>query len=287
MFVIIGYVVVVACVLGGFAMAGGHLSVLWQPVEVLIICGAGGGAFVVSNTPKMLKATGKALGTAFKNTQVSKAFYMSMMALMFEILSKVRKEGLMSIEGDVEDPEQSALFQKYPEVLHDHHIVEFMTDYLRLMVSGNLNPMEIENLMDGELDTHHEEAHAPASAIQKLADGLPAFGIVAAVMGVVHVMGSVGQVSNAELGNMIAAALVGTFLGILMAYGFVGPLASVLEQKGAESSKPFECVKTTLLASLNGYSPALAVEFGRKVLYSTERPTFAELEEHVKNTKGK
>ena len=212
---------------------------------------------------------------------------MSLMALMYEILTKVRKEGLMSIEGDVEEPEQSPLFQKYPEVLADHHIVEFLTDYLRLMVSGNLNPMEIENLMDGELETHHQEAHTPQSAVQQMADGLPAFGIVAAVMGVVHVMGSVGQVSNAELGVMIAAALVGTFLGILLAYGFVGPLASIINHKISESSKPFECVKTTLLASLNGYSPALAVEFGRKVLYSTERPTFIELEEHVKSTKGK
>lgn len=193
----------------------------------------------------------------------------------------------MSIEGDVENPEESALFQKYPEVLHDHHIVEFLTDYLRLMVSGNLNPMEIENLMDGELETHHHEAHVPQAAVQQVADGLPAFGIVAAVMGVVHVMGSVGQVSNAELGVMIAAALVGTFLGILLAYGFVGPLASIINHKISESSKPFECVKTTLLASLNGYSPALAVEFGRKVLYSTERPSFSELEEHVKSTKGK
>jgi chemotaxis protein MotA len=199
----------------------------------------------------------------------------------------VRKEGLMAIEGDIEDPEQSPTFQKYPDVLHDHHIVEFMTDYLRLMVSGNLNPLEIEALMDGELDTHHHEEAVPASSIQKVADGLPAFGIVAAVMGVVHVMGSVGQVSNAELGNMIAAALVGTFLGILLSYGFVAPLASLLEQKLDESSKQFHCVKTILLANLNGYSPALAVEFGRKVLYSSERPTFKELEEHVKSTKGK
>ncbi|MFN4328633.1 MAG: flagellar motor stator protein MotA [Limnobacter sp.] len=286
MIVIVGYVVVIASVLGGFAMAGGHLHVLWQPVEVIIICGAAAGGFVVSNTSKVLKAVGKALGSCFKNTAVTRDFYMSLMALMYEILTKVRKEGLMSIEGDVEEPEQSALFQKYPEVLADHHIVEFLTDYLRLMVSGNLNPMEIEALMDGELETHHQEAHTPASAVQKMADGLPAFGIVAAVMGVVHVMGSVGQVSNAELGNMIAAALVGTFLGILMSYGFVGPLASLIEQKISESSKPFECVKTTLLASLNGYSPALAVEFGRKVLYSTERPSFIELEAHVKGTKG-
>lgn len=285
MFVIIGFVLVIGCVIGGFAMAGGHLHVLWQPVEVIIIVGAALGSFIANNTPKVLKAVGKALGSCFKNTAVSRDFYMSLMALMYEILTKVRKEGLMSIEGDVEEPEQSALFQKYPEVLGDHHIVEFLTDYLRLMVSGNLNPMEIEALMDGELDTHHHEAHTPASAVQKLADGFPAFGIVAAVMGVVHVMGSVGQVSNAELGNMIAAALVGTFLGILLAYGFVGPLAGLIEQKVSESSKPFECVKTTLLASLNGYSPALAVEFGRKVLYSTERPTFLELEAHVKGTK--
>lgn len=285
MFVIIGFVLVIGCVVGGFAMAGGHLHVLWQPIEVIIIVGAAFGSFMANNTPKVLKAVGKALGSCFKNTAVSRDFYMSLMALMYEILTKVRKEGLMSIEGDVEEPEQSALFQKYPEVLGDHHIVEFLTDYLRLMVSGNLNSMEIEALMDGELDTHHQEAHTPASAVQKLADGFPAFGIVAAVMGVVHVMGSVGQVSNAELGNMIAAALVGTFLGILLAYGFVGPLAGLIEQKVSESSKPFECVKTTLLASLNGYSPALAVEFGRKVLYSTERPTFLELEAHVKGTK--
>jgi chemotaxis protein MotA len=285
MLVIIGFVLVIGCVVGGFALAGGHVSVLWQPIEVLIIAGAALGSFIANNTPKVLKAVGKALGTCFKNTAVSRDFYMSLMALMYEILTKVRKEGLMSIESDVEEPEQSALFQKYPEVLGDHHIVEFLTDYLRLMVSGNLNSMEIEALMDGELDTHHQEAHTPASAVQKLADGFPAFGIVAAVMGVVHVMGSVGQVSNAELGNMIAAALVGTFLGILLAYGFVGPLAGLIEQKVSESSKPFECVKTTLLASLNGYSPALSVEFGRKVLYSTERPTFLELEAHVKGAK--
>ncbi|WP_288107152.1 flagellar motor stator protein MotA [Limnobacter sp.] len=287
MFVIIGYVLVVGSVLGGFAMAGGHLHVLFQPVELIIIAGAATGSLVVGNTPKVLKAIGKALGSCFKNTAVTKDFYMSLMALMFEVLTKVRKEGLMSIESDVEEPEQSTIFQKYPEVLADHHIVEFLTDYLRLMVSGNLNPMEIENLMDGELETHHQEAHVPAASVQTIADGLPAFGIVAAVMGVVHVMGSVGQVSNSELGNMIAAALVGTFLGILLSYGFIGPLASLLNHKTNESSKPFECVKTTLLASLNGYSPALAVEFGRKVLYSTERPSFVELEEHVKSTKGK
>ncbi len=287
MFVIVGYVLVVGSVLGGFLMAGGHLHVLWQPVELIIIGGAAGGAFLVGNSTKTLKGVGQALPSCFKSSGLTKARYMSLMALIYEILTKVRKEGLMSIERDVEEPEQSALFQKYPDVLADHHIVEFMTDYLRLMVSGNLNSLEIEALMDGEIDAHHAEGHTPIDAVQKLADALPAFGIVAAVMGVVHVMGSVGQVSNAELGNMIAAALVGTFLGILLSYGFVAPLSSLLTQKLDESSKQFQCVKVTLLASLNGYSPALAVEFGRKVLYSTERPSFKELEEHVKSTKGK
>ncbi|PZO30015.1 MAG: flagellar motor stator protein MotA, partial [Betaproteobacteria bacterium] len=158
MLVAIGFVIVIFSVLGGFAFMGGHLVTLWQPVEILIIGGGALGAFIVSNTPSILKATGKALGGAFKPSAITKAFYMSLMALMYEILTKVRKEGLMSIEGDVEEPEQSPLFQKYPEVLADHHIVEFLTDYLRLMVSGNLNPMEIENLMDGELETHHQEA---------------------------------------------------------------------------------------------------------------------------------
>src|SRR5437016_332593 len=163
----------------------------------------------------------------------------------------------------------------------DHHLVEFITDYLRMMVSGNMNPLEIENLMDQEIDTHHHEAMAPSHALQKAGDGLPAFGIVAAVMGVVKTMASVGQ-PPAILGEMIAAALVGTFLGILISYGFVGPLAQVLEQKCDEATKELHCVKATLLASLQGYAPAVAVEFGRKILYSTERPTFLELERHVR-----
>jgi chemotaxis protein MotA len=166
-------------------------------------------------------------------------------------------------------------------VLKDHHLVEFITDYLRLMVSGKLNAMEIEALMEREIETHHHEGEIPVHAVQRVADGLPAFGIVAAVMGVVHTMESVG-LPPAELGVLIAHALVGTFLGILLAYGFVGPLVSVLEQKLHEASKALDCIKVTLLASLNDAVPSVAVEFGRKVLYSTERPGFAELEGHVK-----
>jgi chemotaxis protein MotA len=285
MLVIVGYVIVLASVFGGFALAGGHLSALLQPVELLMIGGGAAGAFAVGNSAKVAKATLWALPTVLKNSRYTKVRYMALMGLLFEILVKVRKEGLMSIERDVDAPAESALFNRFPELLADHRLVEFLSDYLRLMVSGNLNPIEIENLMDNEIETHHHEGVIPAHAIGKVGDGLPAFGIVAAVMGVVHTMASVG-VPPSELGMMIAQALVGTFLGILLAYGFVGPLAGLLEQKADEATKELQCVKVTLLASLNGYAPPLAIEFGRKVLYSTERPTFSELEQHVKKHKG-
>lgn len=281
MFVIIGYVLVSLSVFGGFAIAGGHMGALFQPVELLMIGGAAVGAFLVGNTAKVVKATLKALPTVLKGAKYNKDTYMELMALLYELLGKVRKEGLMSIEGEVENPHESQIFAKYPKVLADHHVIEFMTDYLRIMVSGNLNAMEIENLMDVEIETHHHEALVPAHVVAKLGDAMPAFGIVAAVMGVVHTMESVG-IPPAELGILIAHALVGTFLGILLAYGFVGPLGTLLEQKADEGTKMFQTIKVTLLASLNGYAPVMAVEFGRKVLNSTERPSFSELEGHVK-----
>jgi chemotaxis protein MotA len=284
--VIAGYIIVVISVFGGFALAGGHLASLLQPIELLMIGGAAVGAFFVGNNGKAIKATLKAFPSLFKGSRYTKALYMELMTLLFEVLTKVRKEGLMSIEGDIDNPHDSPIFAKYPGILGDHHIIEFMTDYLRLMVSGNMDAFQIENLMDNEIETHHAEGEVPVHTIAKMGDAMPAFGIVAAVMGVVHTMGSVG-LPPAELGILIAHALVGTFLGILLAYGFVGPLSSLLEQKLHESSKMFQCVKVTLLASLNGYAPALAVEFGRKVLFSTERPSFSELEEHIKASKSK
>lgn len=286
MLVFLGYFVILACVFGGYALGGGHIYAMWQPVELLIIGGAAFGAFIVGNSNKAIIATLKATPSLLKGSHYTKAVYMELMLLLYEILSKVRKEGLMSVESDVDQPQESPLFSKYPGILKDHHALEFMTDYLRLMVGGNLNALEIENLMDGEVDTHHHEGEVPVNVITKIGDGLPAFGIVAAVMGVVHTMGSVG-IPPAELGKLIAGALVGTFLGILLAYGFVSPLAGRLEQRLQESSKLLQCIKVTLLASLNGYSPALAVEFGRKVLYSTERPSFGELEQHLKQSKSK
>lgn len=286
MFVIVGYVVILGAVFGGFALGGGHVAALFQPFELMSIAGATLGAFFVANSPKVVKATVAALPTVLKGSRYSKAMYMDLLSMLYEILSKVRKEGLMSIEGDIESPDTSPIFSKYPVIAGDHHAMEFLTDYLRMMVGGNLNSFEIENLMDNEIETHHHEGEVPIHALAKAADGLPAFGIVSAVMGVVHTMESVG-LPPAELGKLIAAALVGTFLGILLSYGFVGPLATTLEHKLSESSKMFQCMKVTLLASMNGYAPQVAIEFGRKVLYSTERPGFLELEEDIKNRKAK
>ncbi|POA97105.1 flagellar motor stator protein MotA [Chromobacterium sinusclupearum] len=284
MFVGIGYIIILGSVLGGFIAAGGHVAALIQPLEFVMIGGAAAGAFVVANGGAPLKATMKALPTVFKGSPYGKAFYMDLFSLLFEILTKVRKEGLMSIEADVENPESSPVFGKYPSILHDHHVVEFISDYLRLMVGGNLNAFEIENLMDVEIETHHHEGEVPVAAVKSLGDGLPAFGIVAAVMGVVHTMESVGA-PPAELGMLIAHALVGTFLGILLAYGFVGPLGTILEHKLNEGTRVYQTIKVTLLASLNGYAPQVAVEFGRKALSSMDRPSFKELEDHVKLTK--
>ena len=286
MFVIIGWLVILVCVFGVYIFHGGNIMVILKalPFELITIGGATVGAFLANNQMKVVKATLKGLGECFKGSKYSKARYMELMALMYDILQKARKEGLMAIEKDVEEPHESELFKKYPSVGHDHHVVEFITDYLRMMVSGNLNAHEIESLMDSEIETHHHEAHAAVAALQRVAGGLPAFGIVAAVLGVVNTMGSVGQ-PPAVLGGMIGSALVGTFLGILLAYAFAEPLAGVLEQKVEENGKELQCIKTTLLASMQGYNPATAIEFGRKVLYSTERPTFIELEGYVKGKK--
>jgi chemotaxis protein MotA len=286
MFVIIGFVISMVCIFGVFIMHGGNIGVVLTalPFELITIFGAATGAFLINNQMKVVKATFKGFGQCFKGSRFTKARYMELLALQFDILQKARKEGLMAIEQDVDNPEQSPLFKKYPVISADHHLVEFITDYLRMMVSGNLNAHEIESLMDSEIETHHHEAHAAVSALQRVAGGLPAFGIVAAVLGVIKTMGSVGQ-PPAVLGAMIGSALVGTFLGIFLAYGFAEPMAGLLEQKNEESSKELQCIKTTLLASMQGYAPQVAIEFGRKVLYSTDRPSFTELESHVKGKK--
>lgn len=281
MLVIVGYAIVALSVFGGFAIAGGYLGALLQPVELLIIGGAAVGSFVASNSSATIKATLKALPSLFKGVKYTKENYMEVLALLYGLLVKVRKEGFMSIEYDVEMPYDSPIFYRFPNVLNDPHLVEFISDYLRIMVSGNLNAMEIDNLMDLEIETLHHEAMEPAHVIGDLAQAMPAFGIVAAVMGVVHTMGSM-SLPPAELGVLIAGALVGTFLGILLAYGFVGPLEKLLTQKADENNKMLLVVKVVLLAHLNGYPPAMVVEFGRKALYLSERPGFLELEKYIK-----
>lgn len=286
MLVTIGYLIVAGAVFGGFVLSGGHIAALFQPLELLMIGGAALGAFFAGNSGKAIKATLAALPTVFKGAKYQKAHYLELLALLSELLGKIRKEGMMAVESDIDAPADSALFNGYPLIIADHHVIEFICDYVRLMVSGNIDVFQIENLMDNEIETHHHEGEVPAHTIARLGDGMPAFGIVAAVMGVVHTMESMGLPPE-QLGILIARALVGTFLGILLAYGFVGPLASLLEQKLNESTKMLQCVKVTLLASFNGYAPALALEFGRKVLYSSERPGFAELEEHIRQAKAR
>ena len=258
MFLIIGYVVVLLASLGTYAMHGDLLA-LWVPLEYVAIFGLMIGGFIAGNGPKAIKATLKGLPMALKGSPYNKALYVDLLALLFEILAKVRKEGLMSIENDIENPDSSPIFSKYPSVTADHHVVEFMTDYLRMMVGGNLNAFEIENLMDMEIETHHQEAHTAPHVVAKVADAVPAFGLVVAVMGVVNVMGSVGQ-PPAVLGKMIGGALVGTFLGILVSYGFVAPLAGQLEQKVEEGGKIYQVIKVVLLASMNGYAPQVAID---------------------------
>lgn len=283
MLVIIGYLLALGCIFGGYILHGGNIQVVLKalPNEMMVIGGGALGAFIVNNQTKVIKATLRAIPAALKSSVHSKKSYLELMALLFDILQKARKEGLMSIEQDVDAPNESKLFQSYPNIVKDHHLTEFLTDYLRMMVSGNLNSYEIEALIDSELETHHQESHAPIAAVARVAAGLPAFGIVAAVLGVVNTMGSVGQ-APAVLGAMIGSALVGTFLGILLAYGVVEPLGGLMEQQADDRSKKFLCVKATLLASMQGYNPTTCIEFGRKVLFSTERPTFSEMEEHVR-----
>ncbi|MGP2426034.1 flagellar motor stator protein MotA [Yersinia sp. 2538 StPb PI] len=285
MLVILGYIVVLGAVFGGYMIVGGNLGALYQPAEFLIIGGAGIGAFIVGNNGKAIKATIKAMPKLMRRSKYNKVLYMDLMALLYRLLAKSRQQGMLSLERDIESPRESEIFSNYPRILADKLLVEFITDYLRLIVSGNMNAFEIEALMDEEIETHEQECEVPAGSLAMVGDSLPAFGIVAAVMGVVHALASADRPA-AELGALIAHAMVGTFLGILLAYGFISPLATLLRQQSAETTKMMQCIKVTLLSSLNGYAPQIAVEFGRKTLYTTERPSFIELEEHVRRVKA-
>lgn len=285
MLIALGLIVVMLSVFGGYALSGGSLGPLFQPFELLIIGGAGLGAFIAANNGKTIKATLGSFSRLKRASGYDKALYMELMALLFNLLSKTRREGMMAIEKDIDSPGDSVLFAPYPKVVQDPMIIGFLTDYLRLMVSGNTSPHEIDELMVHEIEEFEHEAHLPVDAMNKVSDALPAFGIVAAVMGVVKAL-SMADAGPDEMGQMIAHALVGTFLGILLAYGMVAPMASRVDRQVGEAVKMLQCMRVTLLASLNGYAPQLAVEFGRKALHSAERPSAAELEAHVRNSKS-
>jgi len=280
---ILGAIIVFASVLGGFSLAGGHIAALWQPFELVIILGAAFGGFIIANPMSVVIKSLKSIPMLFIGSKYKQADYMDAMGFMYALFSKARKEGLMGIESDIEEPSSSPLFQKYPRLLSNHHACEFISDYMRLVISGNMNPFELDNLMEVELATHHHDAEKPAQAIQRVGDGLPAFGIVAAVLGIVHTMAALGGPMS-ELGNLVAAALVGTLTGILVAYGFVSPIASMMEEFAAQETSFLACIKACILANVQGYSPQVAVEFGRKTMPPELRPSFNELEHQLRGT---
>lgn len=283
--IIIGIVIIMASVIGGYLMEHGKLAALWQPIELLILIGCAMGAMVISNSAMTLKKIGKGFKGIFFGKTFGKAEYLDLLGLLHDVFNKWRREGLMSLEADIEEPGNSEIFKKYPTISKDHYLVDFICDYLRIISSGNLSALELESLMDVELDTIKHEKDAAGEAVGKVADGFPGFGIVAAVMGIVITMSHIGG-PPAELGEHVGAALVGTFLGILLAYGFFAPFSTNMAQMGAEEFKVYEVTKTAILAMVNGMPPQLAVEFGRKVLFNAIRPTFQEMDAHIRGNKG-
>jgi len=282
--IILGLIVLFGCVIGGFVASGGQIMALMQPYEVMIICGASLGAMIIANPISVSIGVVKSAGALMTPSKYNKQLYLDLLTLLYDIFNKTRREGLMAIEGDIEEPESSPIFGNYPSILKDHHAVEFICDYLRIMVAGNMAPHELDALIDQELEGHHQEAALIPNAITGAADGLPGFGIVAAVLGIVITMGSLGG-PPAELGHHVASALVGTLLGILFAYGFIAPFAIYLNHKSRDEAHFYYCIKACLVASMNGVPPQIAVEFGRKVLYHSVRPSFKELEEQYRAKK--
>lgn len=275
---LVGAVIIFACVLLGFMLEGGNMLVLLQPMEALIILGAAAGAFVIGNTGPVLRQSVKVFGTLFRGPRYNKKAYIDLLGLQFTLFKLVQQKGVLALEPHIENPDESQLFQAFPSFARNHHAVTFMCDYLRMMTLGTRVRHEMEALMDEELETHHQENHRLVNAIQSLADGTPALGIVAAVLGVINTMGSISAPPE-ELGHMIGAALVGTFLGVFCAYGFFGPMAQSLRNIYEAEAKYLLSIKVGLLAHISGYAPALAIEFARKGLMSEVRPSFAEVDE--------
>lgn len=277
MIAILGLLVVLGAVVGGFVMAGGHLGALFHPSEIVVIGGVAAGTVLISTPGPVLKAMIGKLAGVFKGGRFTKATYLDALKMLYELFQVARKDGLVAIESHIEDPDKSAIFRKYPRVLHEHHAMEFLCDSLRLVLVGSVPPHDLDSLMDAEMDVHHEEASKPAAALQKVSDALPGIGIVAAVLGIVITMGSIsGPVE--QIGEHVAAALTGTFLGVLLAYGFAGPLSSAIDNGNADETRFFAFLKSSVVAFAKGFAPIVAVEFARRAIYSSHRPTFQEME---------
>ena len=279
MFAIIGYIVVMGCVIGGYAAAGGHLDVLWQPLEFVIIFGGVIGALLAGNAP-LLGRVGGAFGTFVKGPSKKPEDYMELLGVLYSIFKLAKSKGDLALESHVENPDDSSIFQNFESFSGDHHAVEFFCDYLRLLTLGTSNAHEVAEIIDTELELHHEEDHLTAAAVQSMADSAPALGIVAAVLGVIHTMGSITEPPEV-LGHLIGAALVGTFSGIFIAYGFIAPIAQSVTLSFATDSQYFNCIRAGLLAHMQGYAPQVSIEFARKNLHGKYRPSFAEVEEMI------
>jgi chemotaxis protein MotA len=285
MLIILGYLIIFGSVFGGFALAGGHLLALIQPLELLMIGGAGFGSFIVANSSKTIISSFKAVFSTMRGFGYEKKFYVQLLSVLFEVTNKMKKDGPLSIEAEIENYEESELFKSYPLVKREKDIMEFICDYLRIMIVGRVDVHQLESLIDQDIESLICEKEQVIGAISKVADGLPAFGIVAAVMGVVHTMESMGGMPPEQLGGLIAKAMVGTFLGVLLGYGFIAPIAALLEQQLNAMVKSLHSIKVVLVVTANNISPGIAVEFGRKILYSKERPGGKELEEIIRTIK--
>lgn len=283
MFPIIGVVIVFGSILGGYLMEHGHLAVLIQPAELVILGGAALGSLVIACPPSLLGTILKSIPKVLSGAKADKKAYLELLSLLYSIFMTVKKDGLLAIEKDIEKPENSPIFKKYPDILKNHHAVNFICDNLKVFVVG-VAPMDLEDMMQIEMDSHHEESSIAPASITTVGDALPGFGIVAAVLGVVITMGKMSE-SPEVIGHSVAAALVGTFLGILLCYGLVGPIGSNLVHKARDDSKYLEAIRVSILAFAKDFPPQMAVEAGRRVLFSDVKPTFAELEETIRKKK--
>jgi chemotaxis protein MotA len=282
MFAIIGIVVVFGTVIGGFLMEKGQMAVLLQPAELIIIAGAAGGTLLVANPLRVLQAIVKGLMGVLKGSPFTKARYLSTLKMMYQFLNKVRKEGLLAVEMDVEKPKESSIFKNYPDFLADHHAMEFVCDTLRTAITGGVEPFDMDQMMELDMEVSHQGAMLPVDSLTTVADSLPGLGIVAAVLGVVITMGALGGPPE-EIGKHVAAALVGTFLGILLCYGLVGPLASNMRKTADDHNDYLHVLRVLLLAFLKGAAPMIAIELGRRAIPAHARPSFDEMEKGCKN----